>query len=78
MTTRLNQYFPRGTIGYKLVYQGNVLDGMFGVDVPEHPEAFFRSISDLESETPNSDEVLRAFGLYDSTDKRSCINRKKR
>lgn len=30
-----------------------------------------------DSDEANSDEVLRAGGFYDSTDTRSCINRKR-
>jgi hypothetical protein len=31
-----------------------------------------------EMEVPSPDEVLRQAGLYDSTDKRNCVNRKRR
>jgi hypothetical protein len=64
-----------GTIGYNGIFNPNqqipLIDYALKTQGP-----FFEDSEYLEEINP--DELLRDLGFYDSTDARSCINRKKR
>ena len=77
----LKDRFPRRTIGHNLNFDSDFAEDDFGLFLPEQLESIERAILDLGSpyEIPsNSDELLRQNGFYDSTDPRSCINKKRR
>jgi len=85
----LQSRFKPGTIGGEMFYDPYSLQYELIVKQQKEsgrpiPRKIFkrveRAVLNIFSETdaPNPDEALRQAGLYDSTDKRCCINRKRR
>ncbi len=85
----LSEKFPPGTIGHGLEYNPLFIQNPNFLPSSEYPdetippkrlERVEKAILDVFSETdiPNSDEVLRQIGFYESSDPRSCIRRKTR
>jgi len=66
-----------GTIGYELIFDTEKQIPL--IDYKTSWDSYTPELDFLnESEQPNTDDILRELGFYDSTDKRSCINRKRR
>jgi hypothetical protein len=82
----LSERFPPGTIGHGLEYNPLFIQNPNFLLPQENPEKTIpiKRLEKIEralevfSETdlPNTDEILRQSGFYDSSDPRCCIRRK--
>jgi len=69
--------FPKGTLGYKVKFNPEIPIPL--LDYALETSNFFEDSEFTESlEEPDTDEVLRDLGFYDSSDPRSCINKKRK
>jgi hypothetical protein len=89
MPINLSEIFPIGTIGHRIIYNPLLIqnadfslspkDSEYKPMPKKRLERVEKAILEVffGAETPNSDEILRQSGFYDSTDSRSCIRKKR-